>query len=157
MLFDLSHFFSETGAARWLLGGFYEAYLSWQLPWTELCTKLALFQLFSDYLYFFYMCGNEPVDSYSDSFDCCHDRIVNSYNQTAYVNRCADGSSTFFDQQDPGNYVGRPVLCTVSYIYWKIKCNRTSLTIRIIILFRHLYDRHWPYGRSFPYLSYSAA
>ena len=69
VLSDLSNFFSETGASEWLLGKFYEIYLSRQLPGTELCTKSALFQLLPCDLRFLHMCGNEPLDPDIYSFN----------------------------------------------------------------------------------------
>ena len=86
MLSDLSDFFSETGASGWLLGELYEIHLSWQLPWAELRTKPALFELLSCDLRFLHMCGNESLGSDIYSFGCSHDCAVNSYNKTTHIN-----------------------------------------------------------------------
>ena len=86
VLSDLSDFFSETGAPGWILGELYEIRLSWQLPWAELCTKSALFQLLPCNLCFLHMCRNEFGASDIYSFNCRHDCAVNTYNKTAHIN-----------------------------------------------------------------------
>lgn len=121
VLSHLSDFFSETGAAGWLLGELYETRLPWQLPGAELCTKPALFQLLPGDLCFHHMCGNESLDSDIYCFNCCYDRVVNDDNEAAYIRGCVDGGSTFSGKQDFGNFIDSPVFYTDFDVYWKIK------------------------------------